>query len=131
MEPSESSSPLPSPLPAPSPGFVRRAVIDVGTNSVKLLGAEGSGPPVVPLVGPGGETRLGPGCPPGPRLQPAAITQTARTVADYLTAARNWGAASTRVIATSAARDAVNRGQLLAAIEAESGCPVEVLSGAR
>jgi len=103
----------------------------VGTNSVKLLVAEVSGRRVNPLLEHSEQTRLGRGFYGGHRLQPSAITHTARAVAHYAATAREWGVASTRVIATSAARDAVNQSELVAAIGAESGCPVEVLSGAQ
>jgi exopolyphosphatase / guanosine-5'-triphosphate,3'-diphosphate pyrophosphatase len=131
MEPAETASALRSPTPAPAPGFVRRAVVDVGTNSVKLLVADVSGRRVDPLVEVSEQTRLGRGFYENHRLQPAAITHTARAVGDYVAAARERGAVAMRVIATSAARDAINQNELVAAIKAESGCPVEILSGAQ
>src|SRR2546430_4182583 len=83
---------------------VRRAVIDVGTNSVKLLVAEVSGPMIRPLLERSEQTRLGSGFYETRRLQPAAIERTARAVAGFAAEAAEWEAASIRVIATSAAR---------------------------
>ena len=40
---------------------VRRAVIDIGTNSIKLLVAEVEGPQVQPIVEQSRQTRLGSG----------------------------------------------------------------------
>ena len=56
---------------------VRRAVIDVGTNSIKLLVAEVAEHEVVPLVEESKQTRLGRGFYETHRLQPEAIASTA------------------------------------------------------
>ncbi len=47
----------------------------------------------------------------------------------YAETARRHEAATIRVIATSAARDAVNAAELLSAVEAAAGLPVEIISG--
>src|SRR5881394_769201 len=129
MEYTENASTPSCPAPAPSTSLSRRAVIDVGTNSVKLLVAEVSGRRVQPLVERSQQTRLGRGFYANHRLQPAAIAETARAVAGFAAQAREWGAVATRVIATSAARDAVNQAELLAALQATSNLEVEVISG--
>ena len=113
-------------VPTPSQ---RRAVIDVGTNSVKLLVAQVSGRRVDPLLEQSEQTRLGSGFYETHRLQPATIARTARAVAEFARKAAEWSVVSTRVIATSAARDALNQYELLAAICAASGLAVEVISG--
>jgi exopolyphosphatase/guanosine-5'-triphosphate,3'-diphosphate pyrophosphatase len=113
-------------VPTPSQ---RRAVIDVGTNSVKLLVAQVSGRRVDPLLEKSEQTRLGSGFYETHRLKPAAIAQTARAVAEFTHTAARWSAVSTRVIATSAARDALNQDELLESIRATSGLAVEVISG--
>ncbi len=108
-----------------------RAVIDVGTNSVKLLVAEVAGDTVVPLFEESEQTRLGRGFYESHRLQPEAIRQTAAAVAGYLETARRWQPATIRLIATSAARDAINRDELLHAVQQAAGRPLEVISGAQ
>jgi len=108
---------------------VCRAVIDVGTNSVKLLVAEVAGQIVTPLLEQSEQTRLGRGFYPMHRLQPDAILQTARAVAGFAEVAAKFGPVSTRVIATSAARDAVNQAELLDAIHRVASLPVEVITG--
>jgi len=107
----------------------RRAVIDVGTNSVKLLVASVQGQTVEPLLEKGEQTRLGQGFYETHVLQPAAIHQTAQAVADFTTLATQWEAATVRLIATSAARDAKNQQELVCALHAVSGLTVEVISG--
>ena len=108
---------------------VRRAVIDVGTNSVKLLVAEVSDHHVRPIWEEGEQTRLGRGFYDTHRLLPEAIELTAQAVAKFAEMARSYRADRTRILATSAARDAVNQRELVEAIERHSGLKVEIISG--
>jgi exopolyphosphatase/guanosine-5'-triphosphate,3'-diphosphate pyrophosphatase len=108
---------------------VRRAVIDVGTNSIKLLVAEVAGQHVQPLLEESLQTRLGQGFYQTHRLQPGAIATTARAVGRFAAKARDHHASSIRVIATSAARDATNSEALSRAIEEASGLKMEIISG--
>src|SRR5262245_20573227 len=112
-----------------SPEPIRRAVIDVGTNSVKLLVAEISGQGVHPLVERGEQTRLGSGFYETHRLRPVAIERTARAVARFAAEAAEFAPERIRVIATSAARDALNQDELFAAVKRASSLRVEVISG--
>lgn len=108
---------------------LRRAVIDVGTNSVKLLVADLAGPEIRRVCEESRQTRLGRGFYATHRLRADAIAATTAAVAAFAARARKAGAASIRVIATSAAREAVNRAELLAAIAQATGLRVEVISG--
>lgn len=107
----------------------RRAVIDIGTNSVKLLVADVTRDAVEPVWEGSEQTRLGRGFYDDHRLRPAAIADTAKAVAGFAETAREQGATQVRVIATSAARDAVNANELLDAVRVASGQTVEVISG--
>jgi exopolyphosphatase/guanosine-5'-triphosphate,3'-diphosphate pyrophosphatase len=109
--------------------LVRRAVIDVGTNSVKLLVGEANGVKVIPCLEMSLQTRLGRGFYPAHKLQAKAIAETAGAVMTFARTARDQGAVSTRVIATSAARDAVNAADLVAAIQKSTGLEIEIISG--
>jgi exopolyphosphatase/guanosine-5'-triphosphate,3'-diphosphate pyrophosphatase len=109
--------------------MLRRAVIDVGTNSVKLLLADISADEIKPVTEASQQTRLGRGFYENHRLQPDAIASTARAVAKFADDARAQGAQSVRVIATSAARDAVNAGDLIFSVQQTSGLPLEIISG--
>jgi exopolyphosphatase/guanosine-5'-triphosphate,3'-diphosphate pyrophosphatase len=73
---------------------VRRAVIDVGTNSIKLLVADVAGHEVLPLLEESQQTRLGEGLYQTHRLQPGAIATTARAVGQFAAKARECRAAS-------------------------------------
>lgn len=108
---------------------VRRAVIDVGTNSVKLLVADVRGRWVAPVWERSHQTRLGDGFYRNHELQPGPVAETARAVADFAGKACQQGADSLRVIATSAAREARNAASLLEAVREASGLEVEIISG--
>lgn len=108
---------------------VRRAVIDVGTNSVKLLVADVNGHLVKPLHEESKQTRLGKNFYETHRLQPDAIQKTAEATAEFTKTAREKQASSIRIIATSAARDAVNPDDLTSAIETVCGLKVDIISG--
>ena len=108
---------------------IRRAVIDVGTNSIKLLVADVSGRDVRPVHEESCQTRLGRGFYETRRLQPDAIAHTAQAVWEFASIAREKNAAAIRVIATSAARDAMNSCDLTSAIQRASDLKVEIISG--
>jgi exopolyphosphatase/guanosine-5'-triphosphate,3'-diphosphate pyrophosphatase len=108
---------------------IRRAVIDVGTNSIKLLVADVSGHDVTPIHEDSKQTRLGQAFYQTHRLQPGAIASTAKAVAQFAESAREQKAVSIRVFATSAARDAINPEELTEAIKAASGLKAEIISG--
>jgi exopolyphosphatase / guanosine-5'-triphosphate,3'-diphosphate pyrophosphatase len=108
---------------------VRRAVIDVGTNSIKLLVADVAAAQVQPVWEGSIQTRLGQGFYETHTLRPEAIAQTAEAVEEFAKIARRHEAVSIRVIATSAARDAVNPQNLMDAIHAAANLNVEIISG--
>lgn len=110
---------------------VRRAVIDIGTNSTKLLVADVSEREVRPVHEESRQTRLGHGFYETHQLQPESIARTAEAVWEFGEIAREKNAVAIRVIATSAARDAKNPTDLTNAIERASGFKTEIISGAR
>ncbi len=105
------------------------AVIDIGTNSVKLLVAQGSGQGLLRIHEESEQTRLGQGFYKTQYLSLEAIARTAEAVEKVAATARRLSATSIRTIATSAVRDATNRDDLIAAIKSRSNLMVEVLSG--
>jgi exopolyphosphatase/guanosine-5'-triphosphate,3'-diphosphate pyrophosphatase len=122
------STPAKKILP-PAKGVVRRAVIDVGTNSVKLLVGDVRGNNVEPVWEGSEQTRLGQGFYETHLLQRPAIESTAKAVGHFVKAATGYGATSVRIVATSAARDAKNANELVQAIETMARLPLEVISG--
>jgi exopolyphosphatase / guanosine-5'-triphosphate,3'-diphosphate pyrophosphatase len=109
----------------------RRAVIDVGTNSVKLLVADVTGRQVVPVHEESRQTRLGKGFYETRQLQPEPIARTAEAVWEFAETAHDHGAESIRVIATSAAREALNPKDLTDSIFRACQLKTEIITGAR
>jgi exopolyphosphatase/guanosine-5'-triphosphate,3'-diphosphate pyrophosphatase len=109
--------------------MTRRAVIDIGTNSVKLLVAEVEAGCVRPHIERSVQTRLGQGLYTDRRLDSDAIRRTVDVVAAF---ARKVGALSCdslEVVATSAARDARNGDDLAQAVRAATGRLLRILTG--
>lgn len=107
---------------------VRRAVIDIGTNSVKVLVAVVNGPSVFPLWEESEQTRLGQGFYETRYFGAAAIQQTARAVSRFALRAREQQAASVRVIVTSIGREALNHQDLARAVHEAAGLAIETIS---
>lgn len=107
----------------------RHAVIDIGTNSIKLLVGDVANDMVHPVEERSEQTRLGAGFYDTHLLQPGPIRRTAEAVARFVAQARDAGARSIRAVATSAARDARNADELLGAVRRAAGLRVEVISG--
>lgn len=132
MNTPKATDPLPAaPAPAAAPASGRcRAVIDIGTNSVKLLvGVLTAGRQVEPLFERGVQTRLGQGFFATRRLQADAIQRTAEAVRDFVEVAETFSPERLRLIATAAAREAVNAADLLEAVRQATGRVVEIISG--
>jgi exopolyphosphatase/guanosine-5'-triphosphate,3'-diphosphate pyrophosphatase len=107
----------------------RLAVVDVGSNSVRLLLCEGIGP-----GGPRGErdtTVIGlrRGAAPDGTIAPDALERLDRTLAGYAEAIDRFGPARSVPVATSATRDAPNRDAIAAVVEGRLRAPMQVLSG--
>ncbi|MGH9000591.1 MAG: exopolyphosphatase [Acidimicrobiia bacterium] len=113
----------------------RLAAVDIGTNSVRLLVAEApsgaDGPlPLATVERRMTITRLGQGTGRTGRLHPDAVARTLAVLRDYAAAVDRLGAAGrVRVTATSAARDATNRVDLVGPAAEILGTEPEVLSG--
>jgi exopolyphosphatase / guanosine-5'-triphosphate,3'-diphosphate pyrophosphatase len=107
----------------------RYAAIDVGTNTVLLLVAERRGATLAPVLERAEITRLGRGVDAAGRLDPAALRDTVRVIAEYAAAARGLGARVLACVATSAARDAANGAEFFAAVREQAGLSAEIISG--
>ncbi len=116
-------------VPEAGPFPVRRAVVEIGTNSVKLLVGDVRGGEVEPVLELSRQTRLGRGFYPHRQLQPGPVNETAAAVAAFCRRARDAGATAVRALATSAAREALNPERLLEAVRAAAGLEVEIITG--
>jgi exopolyphosphatase/guanosine-5'-triphosphate,3'-diphosphate pyrophosphatase len=113
---------------------LRVAAIDCGTNSIRLLVADGT-------TGPDGRprltdvhremriVRLGKGVDATGVLAPDAIERTRVALAEYTALSREAGATRVRMVATSATRDAGNRAEFFSMVRETLGTDAEVISG--
>ncbi len=111
--------------------MARRAAIDVGTNSVRLLVADvrASTPVRSPRLRPVARrieiTRLGEGLDPGGVIQPAAAARTAAAIGEFTRLAASAGVPDPVIVGTHALRAARNPKELLRRLDR----PVRVLTG--
>ena len=109
--------------------MTRVAAIDCGTNSVRLLVADVDTPVPTDVVRRMEIVRLGRGVDRTGRLAPEAIEATRVALADYATQIRDLGASRTRMVATSATRDAANADEFQSMVERTLGVTPEVVTG--
>jgi len=113
------------------PGPVRVAAIDCGTNSLRLLVADVDTGlrRLADVVRRMEIVRLSQGVDATGRLAPDALDRTLHTLGEYADIIHRSGAASVRMVATSATRDAANAAEFSAAVTMILGQPPEVLTG--
>lgn len=109
--------------------MTRVAVVDLGTNSTRLLVAEVAGGQVSELARRLTITKLGEGVDEARRLRDDAIARVAECLEGYRAELSEYGAERSVAIATSAVRDAANGRELLGAIEQRFGITTRLLSG--
>ena len=103
----------------------KTAVIDIGSNSVRLM-MMADGKVLYKTLN---TTRLGEGIASSPFLKDEAISRTASAVADFLSRARREGAADVYAFATAAVRSAENGTAFIGRVKELCGLDVEVISG--
>jgi exopolyphosphatase / guanosine-5'-triphosphate,3'-diphosphate pyrophosphatase len=110
-------------------GSKRVAVIDVGTNSSRLLVAEVAGRRVAQVERRSKVTRLGRGVDLSGRLSAEAIEDACEAIGEYVEVLRELGAERVEAIATSAVRDAENGGAFVAELRERFALSARVLDG--
>jgi len=110
-------------------GSHRVAVIDVGTNSARLLVADVAGGRVSPVERRSTVTRLGRGVDLSGRLSAEAIEDACAAIGEYVALLRELGAESVDAIATSAVRDAENGSAFVAELRERFALSARVLDG--
>jgi exopolyphosphatase/guanosine-5'-triphosphate,3'-diphosphate pyrophosphatase len=108
---------------------MRVGVVDVGTNSVRLLVADGDATSLVDVERDLVITRLGEGVDRDRKLGAEPVRRTVAAIAGYVEEARAHHAHSIRIIATSAVRDAANRDEFMATVKHATGSDPVLLSG--
>jgi exopolyphosphatase/guanosine-5'-triphosphate,3'-diphosphate pyrophosphatase len=109
---------------------MRVAVVDIGTNSTRLLVADVADDQVSQLERHSTVTRLGRGVDTSGQLAGEAVEEVCRTVAEYIAAYESLGAERVNAIATSAVRDAANSGAFIAELRERFGLDARILDGA-
>jgi len=108
----------------------RRAVIDVGTNSVKFVLAEQAADGAwLPVVDRAEVTRLGERLAETGRLQPDAMRRTTDSIAGMADEARSHGVEHVTAAGTAWMRAAENTDELVSAVHERSGLRVELIDG--
>jgi exopolyphosphatase/guanosine-5'-triphosphate,3'-diphosphate pyrophosphatase len=110
-------------------GAQRVAVIDVGTNSARLLVADVADGLVSPVERRSRVTRLGRGVDLSGRLSAEAIEDACEAIAEYVSMYQELGAEVIDAIATSAVRDAENGGAFVAELRERFALSARVLDG--
>lgn len=109
---------------------MRVAVVDIGTNSTRLLladaGADGG---VTELVRQSRVTRLGAGVDSQGRLSREAVARTCAVLGDYRQLIDSHGADANLAVLTSAVRDASDGAEFMERVRREYGLDARTLSG--
>jgi exopolyphosphatase/guanosine-5'-triphosphate,3'-diphosphate pyrophosphatase len=108
------------------------AVIDVGSNSIKLLVAQTGNSPkrIETRFNETIETRISAGISREvPRLSDEAIAAGTATIAELHRIALTYHPAQLAIVATSAVRDAINGADFVSSVQAATGLQIRILSG--
>ncbi len=105
------------------------ACVDIGSNTTRLLVADAGDGRLRELMTQRVYNQLGKSLGGGRDIPSDKVSETAATVATQARHAQEYGARRVDVVATAAIRDAPNRDSLTAAVQAEAGIPVRVLTG--
>jgi exopolyphosphatase/guanosine-5'-triphosphate,3'-diphosphate pyrophosphatase len=107
----------------------RIAIIDIGSNSVRLVVYKGLSRTPAVLFNEKVMAGLGRGLAAGGRLSDEAMAVTVTALARFAQLCRSMGVDSLRAVATAAVREAANRAEFIARIALETGLDVEVIDG--
>jgi len=108
---------------------MRKAVVDMGTNSMRLAIADILDGEIQMCYNEVAETRLGEGVGDSSILQKTPMLRNVKQLSNFLKTAEEYHPDSLRVIATSAVRDAANNEDFLQLVQETCNITVEILSG--
>ena len=111
------------------PSESRRAVIDIGSNTVRLAIFSGAPPDYRRLVDEKVRCRLADGLDLTGTLSERGVVKAKDAVAAYLKMARKSGVVSIRIVATAAVREASDGAKFAARLERRHGMKVHILAG--
>jgi exopolyphosphatase/guanosine-5'-triphosphate,3'-diphosphate pyrophosphatase len=114
----------------PPPQLPRCGVVDLGSNSVRLVVFEGHSRNPMPIFNEKAVLRLGRGMQETGRLNSEGAAQALTVLDRYYAVARAMGATPFNILATAAVRDAANGAAFVAALQNRlPGVPIHILSG--
>ncbi len=105
-------------------------VIDIGSNSVRVVVYEGLARSPTPLFNEKVLAGLGTGVAETGKLDPEAVERALSALRRFTAMARQMGVEKLDVVATSAPREAADGAEFISKVEAICGVPVKLLSGA-
>jgi exopolyphosphatase / guanosine-5'-triphosphate,3'-diphosphate pyrophosphatase len=108
---------------------LRRACIDIGSNTTRLLVADVDGEGLSEVAVQRSFTRIGGACAADGTIAEEKIWEVAAVVSEQVRAARELGVESPRIVATGAVRAAPNRTVFTTAVEEASGLVMAILPG--
>jgi len=110
-------------------GALPVAVLDIGSNSVRLVVYERLARALTPLYNEKSSCALGRGVASSGKLAEENVQRALKAIKRFALVTRLMRVGATYILATSAVRDASNRESFVAAVEEIMGTPVRVLSG--
>ncbi|SMB86387.1 exopolyphosphatase / guanosine-5'-triphosphate,3'-diphosphate pyrophosphatase [Desulfonispora thiosulfatigenes DSM 11270] len=108
---------------------MRVAIIDIGTNSTRLLVTDIINNEIIPVLSTLESTRIGEGIGKNLEIKTQVLQRTLDCLNNYKDKCLSLDVQEIRVIATSAVRDASNRDQVVQMIEDITSLKVDVISG--
>ena len=108
---------------------MRMGVLDVGSNTVRLVIAETDGAVPLPVHTAKRRLRLSDHVERGGQLPEDQVNRLVEAVAEARVEGRRWGVTQPFAFATAIVRDAPNRPEILDRVTAEAGVPLHVLPG--
>ncbi len=105
------------------------AIIDIGSNSVRLVVYRGLARTPLPVFNEKVMAGLGRGLAADGKLGKGAMNAACEALARFAALARAMDVATLRTVATAAVREASNGEEFIARVERESGLAIEILSG--
>ncbi|OIJ68892.1 hypothetical protein [Streptomyces mangrovisoli] len=108
---------------------MRISVLDVGSNTVRLVVADAQGGVPLPVHTAKWRLRLSEQVEPGGTLPDEAVRRLARAVAEADRTARDWGATPPLAFATTVVRSAPNRAEVLRVVRERSGVDLVTMPG--
>jgi exopolyphosphatase/pppGpp-phosphohydrolase len=105
------------------------AALDIGSNTIRLLVARPNERQLETVLDDSRFVRLGKGVDASGKLAPDRVEAALQAMAELVDEAKSYGAATIRVVATSAVRDAENRQEFVERARDEVHVDMEILSG--